>query len=93
MSNGEDEVATGKGNKMTAIHKKLGYLDDACKKNLELSSEIKAKLLCSEDKEALEAEKTPREGGQLNNIRDQLQDLLNVINCANAHLISVNKEI
>lgn len=92
MSNGKD-VAAKEGNKITAIHKKLGYLDDACKKNLSVSSEIRAKLLCTEDKELSEAEKTPREGGQLNNIRDQLQDLLNMINCANAHLIAVNKEI
>ena len=92
MANG-DEVATGKGNKMTAISKKLGYLDDACKKNLNLSSEIRAKLLSTDPKEESEAEKTPREGGQLNNIRDQLQDLLNLVNCANSHLVSVNKEI
>ncbi|GAG78832.1 unnamed protein product, partial [marine sediment metagenome] len=80
-------------NKITAIHKKLDYLDEACKKNLNLSSAIRAKLLSSDPKEAEEAEKTPKEGGQLNNIRDQLQDLLNLVNCANAHLVSVNKEI
>ena len=92
MSNGEGEVAT-KGNKITAISKKLSYLDDACKKNLNLSAEIRAKLLSTNPKEESEAEKTPREGGQLNNIRDHLQDLLNLVNCANAHLESVNKEI
>ena len=92
MSNGEGEVAV-KGNKISDIAKKLAYLDDACKKNLNLSSEIRAKLLASESKEAREAEKTPREGGQLNNIRDQLQDLLNYLNVSNAHLISVKKEL
>ena len=92
MSNG-DKVATKEGNKITAIHAKLDYLDEACKKNLNLSAEIRAKLLCSDHKEAEEAEKTPREGGQLNNIRDQLQDLLNCINVSNAHLGAVNKEV
>ena len=91
MSNGD--VATKEGNKITAIHAKLDYLDEACKKNLNLSSEIRAKLLRSDSKEADEAEKTPREGGQLNSIRDQIQDLLNLINASNAHLVSVNKEI
>jgi len=91
MSNGE--IAEKEVNKITAIHKKLDYLDEACKKNLNLSSEIRAKLLSSEGKEADEAEKTPRESGQLNSIRDQLQDLLNLINSANAHLVVVNKEI
>ena len=33
MANG-DTVATKEGNKITAIHAKLGYLDEACKKNL-----------------------------------------------------------
>ena len=92
MTNG-DTRATKEGNKITAIHAKLDYLDEACKKNLKLSAEIRAKLLCSDIKEAEEAEKTPREGGQLNNIRDQIQDLLNVVNASNAHLISVNKEV
>ena len=91
MSNGE--VATKEGNKITAIHKKLDYLDEACKKNLNLSSEIRAKLLSSDEKATEEAEKTPREGGQLNSIRDHIQDLLNLVNCANAHLVSVNKEV
>ena len=91
MSNGD--VAAKEGNKITAIHAKLDYLDEACKKNLKLSAEIRAKLLRSDTKEAEEAEKTPREGGQLNNIRDQIQDLLNVVNASNAHLIAVNKEI
>jgi len=91
MSNGD--VAAKEANKITAIHAKLEYLDEACKKNLNLSSEIRAKLLSSDSKEAKEAEETPREGGQLNNIRNQLQDLLNLVNCANAHLISVNKQI
>ena len=92
MTNG-DAVATGKGNKITAIMKNLSCLDDACKKNLNLSNEIRSKLLATEPKEDRDAEKTPREGGQLNNIRDQLQDLLNLVNCANSHLVSVNKEI
>jgi hypothetical protein len=87
------EVSKKEGNKITAIHAKLDYLDEACKKNLSLSSEIRAKLLCSSTKEAEEAEKTPREGGQLNSIRDQIQDLLNIINVSNAHLGSVNKEV
>ena len=91
MSNGD--VAAEKSGKMTAIMKKLSHLDDACKKNLNVSSEIRAKLLCTDPKEERDAEKTPREGGQLNNIRDQLQDLLNLVNCSNAHLVSVNKEI
>ncbi|GAH60996.1 unnamed protein product [marine sediment metagenome] len=91
MSN--DDVAPEKGGKMNAISAKLKYLEEACTKNIKLSSEIRAKLLCTESKEEKDAEKTPREGGQLNNIRDQLQDLLNVVNCANSHLVSVNKEI
>ena len=91
MSSGD--VSTEKSGKMTAIIKKLGYLDEACKKNLNLSSEIRAKLLSTDPKEADEAEKTPRETGQLNNIRDQVQDLLNLLGVSNAHLIAVNKEI
>lgn len=93
MSDGSD-VAAKEANKMTAIISKLKYIDEACKKNLNLSSEIRAKLLSTDPKEEREeAEKTPREGGQLNNIRDHLQDLLNLVNCANSHLVSVNKEI
>lgn len=92
MSNGSD-VAAKEGNKITAIHAKLDYLDEACKKNLNLSAEIRAKLLSSDLKEKDGAEKTPREGGQLNSIRDQIQDLLNIINASNAHLVSVNKEV
>jgi len=92
MLNGGD-VAAEKSGKMTAIAKNLNYLNEACKKNLNLSSEIRAKLLCTEAKELSEDEKTPREGGQLNNIRDQIQDLLNLINASNSHLVSVNNEI
>lgn len=92
MSDGSD-VAAKEANKMTAIISKLKYIDEACRKNLNLSSEIRAKLLCTESKEVETAEKTPREGGQLNNIRDQLQDTLNVVNVSNAHLVAVNKEV
>lgn len=92
MSNGAD-VAAKESNKMTAIINKLKYVDEACKKNLNLSSEIRAKLLCTDSKEAEASKETPREGGQLNNIRDHLQDTLNVLNISNAHLVSVNKEI
>jgi hypothetical protein len=92
MSNDAD-VTAKEANKMTAIISKLKYLDEACKKNLNLSSEIRAKLLCTDSKEVDAAEKKPRERGQLNNIRDQLQDTLNVVNISNAHLVSVNKEI
>ncbi|MCK4859205.1 MAG: hypothetical protein KAS87_01465 [Candidatus Omnitrophica bacterium] len=91
MSNGD--VATEKSGKMSAINKKINYLTDACKKNLNLSSEIRAKLLCTDPKEIADAEKQPRESGQLNNIRDSLQDLLNLINAATNHLAAVNKEI
>lgn len=91
MSNGD--VASKEANKITAIHAKLDYLDEACKKNLKLSSEIRAKLLRSDEKEVCEAEQTPKEGGQLNNIRDHLQDLLNLVSASNSHLIAVNKEV
>jgi len=94
MSNGEtSDMPTKKGSKMSAISKKLNYLDEAVKRNLNLSSEIRAKLLSTEPKEVSEAEKTPREAGQLNNIRDQIQDLLNLLNLSNEHLASVNQEI
>ena len=91
MSNGD--VAAKDGTKMTTIAKKIDYLTEACKKNLNLSSEIRAKLLATESKETTDAEKTPREGGQLNNIIDNLQVLLGLLNTSNAHLVSVNKEI
>jgi len=95
MSNGgEREVATKEANKMATIAKKINYVIEASKKNLNFSSEIRAKLLFTDPKEDRpDAEKTPREGGQLNNIIDNLQDILNVINISNAHLVSVNKEI
>ena len=95
MSNGsEGECATEQGGKMTVISKKINYLHESCKKNLNLSSEIRAKLLSSEPKETSdECAKTPRESGGLNNIIDHLQDLLNYINASNAHLVIVNKEI
>ncbi len=91
MSNGTD--MPDKSNKMAAIHEKINYLMDSCKKNLSLSSEIRAKLLCSDLSTKEESEKTPREGGQLNNIRDSLQDLLDLANAAKSHLIAVNKEV
>lgn len=96
MSNGSDvaEVATDQGGKMSAISKKINYLIESSKKNLNLSSEIRAKLLCTEPKEdAVEAAKNPRSSGHLNNIIDNLQDILNTINVSNGHLISVNKEV
>ena len=91
MSN--DDVATEKGGKMAVISKKISYLHESCKKNLNLSSQIRGKLLSSDPKEAEEAEKPVREAGELNNIIDHLQDLLNYINSANDHLVIVNKEI
>ena len=94
MSNGEGEVATGQGNKMSSISKKINYLIESSKKNLNLCSEIRAKLLSTDPKEKSEGEeKIPRESGQLNGIINNLQDILNIINASNAHLVSVNKEI
>jgi hypothetical protein len=95
MSNGsEGEVATDQGGKMGVIAKKINYLHESCKKNLNLSSEIRAKLLSSEPKvDSEDSAKTPRESGGLNNIIDHLQDLLNYINASNAHLVIVNKEV
>lgn len=91
MSNGE--TSTDKGGKMTAIVKKMDYLTEASTKNLKLSSEIRVKLLASNEMAPKdEAEKTPRESGQLNNIIDRLQDILNLMNSSNANLVSVNKE-
>jgi len=93
MSNGGD-VAAKEATKMTAITKKMDYLTESSTKNIKLSSEIRSKLLASGELTAKdEAEKTPRESGQLNNIIDRLQDILNSINSSNAHLVSVNKEI
>ena len=93
MSSGSSEVGD-KSNKIAAIHEKINYLMDSCKKNLNLSSEIRAKLLASDlsVKEDM-AEKTPKEGGQLNNIRDSLQDILDFVNATKSHLIAVNKEV
>jgi len=95
MANGsEGECATESGGKMNTISKKINYLHESCKKNLNLSSEIRAKLLSTEPKETVgEDAKTPTASGGLNNIIDHLQDLLNYINASNAHLVSVNKEI
>ena len=90
MANGD---VADKSNKMTAIRQKVNFLFESCKKNLNLSSEIRAKLLGSDLPKKEEPEKQPREAGQLNNITDDLQDLLNYINAANGHLVSVNKEI
>ena len=93
MSN-DNVTTTEQGGKMAVISKKINYLHESCKKNLNLSSEIRSKLLCTEPQESSdEAAKTPRSSGQLNNIVDHLQDLLNYINSSNAHLVSVNKEI
>ena len=91
MSDGND-VASEKGGKMAVISKKIDYLHESCVKNLKLSCEIRAKLLSPEAKDPEEAEKTPRSSGQLNNIIDHLQDLLNFINSSNANLVAVNKE-
>ena len=92
MSNGGD-VATKEGTKMTSIAKKMDYLNEACKKNLNLSSDIRSKLLASDMEAKEEAAKTPREPGQLNNIIENLQELLNLMNSSNSNLVSVNKEI
>ncbi|MBA7683437.1 hypothetical protein ES703_91802 [subsurface metagenome] len=95
MSNGSEtgECATEQGGKMTVISKKINYLIESSKKNLNLSSEIRAKLLCTEAA-VEEADKKPVRGdGQLNNIIDNLQEILNIINASNSHLIIVNKEI
>ena len=94
MSNGsEGECAADHGGRMGVISKKINYLTESCKKNLNLSSEIRAKLLSTDPKEVEADEKTPRESGQLNGIINNLQDLLNLINASNAHLVVVNKEI
>jgi len=93
MSNDEC-AASEQGGKMAVISKKIGYLHESCKKNLNLSSEIRSKLLSSDPKEVPgEDAKTPRESGELNNIIDHLQDLLNYINSSNAHLVVINKEV
>ena len=95
MSNGsEGECVQESGGKMNAISKKINYLHESCKKNLNLSSEIRARLL-STDPQEVEGEdaKTPRQSGGLNNIIDHLQDILNYINASNVHLISINKEV
>jgi len=91
MSNGD--VATDKSNKMTAIKQNINFLFESSKKNANLSSEIRAKLLASDLVAKEEADKQPREGGQLNDIISDLQDILNIINTSNGHLIAVNKEV
>lgn len=95
MANGSDgaECATDAGGKMGIISKKINYLIESTKKNLNLSSEIRAKLLCTDPKETADEAKTPRGSGQLNVIIDNLQEILNIINASNAHLVSINKEI
>ncbi len=96
MSNGIEmaDVATEGGGKMATISKKINYLIESSKKNLNLSGEIRAKLLCTEPKEdSIDAAKNPRSSGHLNSIIDNLQDVLNTINISNGHLISVNKEV
>ena len=92
MSNGSD-VAAKEANKMTAIKQNINFLFESSKKNANLSSEIRAKLLASDLAGKEEAEKQPREGGQLNDLINDLQDILSIINSSNAHLVAVNKEI
>lgn len=91
MSNGS-EVAE-KVNKMSNIQKNLDALKEACKKNLELSSEIRAKLICSDAKDTKGDEKVPRGPGQLNNIIDTLQEITNLAIATHVHLVSVNKDV
>jgi predicted HAD superfamily Cof-like phosphohydrolase len=91
MSNGAD--VADKSNKMTAIKQKVNFLFEASKKSLNFSSEIRAKLLASDPAAKETDEKQPREGGQLNDLINDLQDILNLINASNAHLVSINKEI
>jgi len=94
MSNGsEGECATDHGGKMGVISKKINYLIESTKKNLNLSSEIRAKLLCTEAAVEDAEKKGIRGDGQLNGIIDNLQEILNIVNASNAHLVSVNKEI
>lgn len=93
MSNGGECATEGGGGKMAVISKKINYVLDSSKKNLNLSSEIRAKLLSTDPKEVDEAAKTPRAEGHLNNIIDNLQDVLNMLNASNSHLVVVNKEI
>lgn len=91
MSNGAD--VADKSNKMTAIKQKVNFLFESSKKNLNFSCEIRAKLLASDLPVKEEAEKQPREGGKLNDLINDLQDILSLINASNAHLVSVNKEV
>ncbi len=91
MSDGE--CATESGGKMNTISKKINYLHESCKKNLNLSSEIRAKLLSTDPKEAEGKEKVIRGDGQLNVIIDNLQEILNIINASNSHLVIINKEV
>jgi len=91
MSNGTEGAE--KSNKMTAIKQKVNFLFEASKKNLNFSSEIRAKLLASDLPTKEESEKQPREGGKLNDLINDLQDILNLVNASNAHLVSVNKEV
>ena len=92
MSNGS-EVAEKTTNKMSEIGKNIDHLREACAKNLELSSEIRSKLLCSETKKGDESAKVPRGPGALNNVIDSLQEIINTVIATHAHLISVNKDI
>lgn len=91
MANGSE--VSEKNNKMSDIGKNIDYLRETCKSNLCLSSEIRAKLLCSEAEKTAGEEKVPRGPGQLNNIIDSLQELLNVVNATHVHLMAVNKEV
>ena len=93
MSNGEDKAATS--SKVSAIGQKLSYISEASRKNRNLSSDIRTKLLGSNPKKAEECaeEERPKETGQLNIIIDNLQTILNLITDSNSSLISVNKEL
>ena len=93
MSNGEENVAIS--SKVSAICKKLSYISEASRKNRNLSSDIRTKLLGSDSKKAEEPteEERPKETGQLNIIIDNLQTILNLITDSNSSLISVNKEL
>ena len=90
---GMDKVAE-RNTKITTIISKMDYLFTSAAKNRKLSLDIRGKLLGQESQKEPECEeKAPKEQGQLNQIIDALQGILDTINTSNAHLVSVNKEI
>ena len=86
--------STTNNTKITSILQKIDYLHESAQKNSKLSYEIKDKLLGQEPKKDAEvSEKQPPEQGQLNQIIDALQTIVNTINRSNHRLVSVNKEL